>query len=76
MILETQNNMEEKYYNVYIVTIDDFKAVQQIGKELSYISAKQIEQRGMNDLNLGKYFTMSVEVDSTRDEELQEDLTK
>ena len=63
-------------YNVYIVLIDTFKAIQRVGESVGYGEAKGIERKCMEGLNESKYFSMSTPVGSPRDIELSLDLNK
>lgn len=66
----------ESIYNVYVIKIGEFKAVEQAGENLIATQATNQVRAVEHRVDLSEYFVDAYEVDSERDLECKEDLNE
>lgn len=68
--------MNEVKYNVYLIRIDNFKAVGRIASNVEPSDVNTIENNSMKRYNTDDYFIAGYEVGGDRDKELSKDLNR
>lgn len=66
--------MNNEMYNVYVIRVDDWKAMQRLGDSVNRVRARIRENTYSKSVNPLDYFIASYEVGSDRDLECANDL--